>query len=98
MRKSLTVPLNLLASLARFVTGRQATPETRVCVDEQRRIVSEINCKGSALGTSYYYIYGGTSDGNLGDIVIGGSTVPKNETGVSRGGFGYSGNDEGGGG
>jgi hypothetical protein len=71
-------------------------PETRFCVDAQQRIVPEINCQGSALGTSYYYIYGGTSSGNLGDTVAGGSIVPKSEAGVSRGGFGYSG--EGGGG
>jgi hypothetical protein len=98
MRKSSDVPLNLLAALAKFVTGRGDAPETCYCVDEQRRIVPEINCQSSSLGTTYHYIYGGSSSGQIGDTVVGGSTLPSNEGEVIRGGFGYSGGGEGAGG
>jgi hypothetical protein len=91
MRKSSEVPLKLLAALAKFVTGRSDVPETCYCVDEQRRIVPDINCQTSSFGTSFHYIYGGSSGGNIGDTVVGGSTMPSNERGVFRGGFGYSG-------
>ncbi len=97
MRKSREVPITLLAVLAMFVTGCRETPESRNCVDAQGRIVPEPNCQASSPGMSYHYIYGGSSGGNVGDSVVGGSTSSSRESGVSRGGFGHAGGGEGGG-
>jgi hypothetical protein len=80
--------LNLLAALTQFVTGRADTPETRNCVDEEGKIVPDFNCENSTLGMSYHYVYGGSSGGNIGDVVVGGSTTSRSESDVSRGGFG----------
>lgn len=98
MRKSNKVPLNLLAALARFVTGRGVASQNRYCVDEHGVIVPDINCQTSTFGTAYHYVYGGSSDGHIGDVVVGGNVVPSSEDEVTRGGFGYSGYGEGGGG
>jgi hypothetical protein len=38
---------------------------------------------------SYHYVYGGSSDGNIGDVVVGGNATSKRESEVSRGGFGF---------
>jgi hypothetical protein len=92
MRKSRKVPINLLSALAQFLTGRGNAEETCYCVDDQRQIVPGINCQNATLGISYHYIYGGSSEGHIGDLVVGGSTAPHVELGVSRRGFGLNGN------
>lgn len=97
MRKSREVPITLLAVLAMFVTGCRETPESRNCVDAQGRIVPEGNCQAGSSGMSYRYIYGGSSGGHVGDLVVGGSTSPSSSSGISRGGFGHAGGGEGGG-
>ncbi|MGA3049512.1 MAG: hypothetical protein ABSD67_22985 [Terracidiphilus sp.] len=89
MRKSREVPLTLLAALTQFVTGRRDVPESRYCVDEAGKIVPDFNCENSTLGMSYHYVYGGSSDGNIGDVVVGGNATSKRESEVSRGGFGF---------
>jgi len=87
MRKSRAVPITLLAALAAFSTGCRDTPETRNCVDAQGRIVPDGNCSTRNGGSSFHYIYGGSSGGRIGDAVVGGRATP-GESGVSRGGFG----------
>ncbi len=88
MRKSREVPLNLLASLSRFVTGDRSEQETRYCVDEEGRIVPEVYWQNSTLGISYHYIYGGKTEGKIGDVVVGGSLTPALHNPNLHGGFG----------
>ncbi|HEY1984361.1 MAG TPA: hypothetical protein VGG85_03075 [Terracidiphilus sp.] len=79
-----------------FATACHDTPESRNCVDAQGRIVPDTNCQTHSYGGStYHYIYGGSSGGRVGDAVVGGSSTPS-ESGVSRGGFGHGGGDGGG--
>lgn len=94
MRKSRDVPITLLAALALLTTACQDTPESRNCVDAQGRIVPDNDCAYPPHGSSYHYVYGGSSGGRVGDAVIGGSTSPS--SGVSRGGFGHGGGGGGG--
>jgi hypothetical protein len=90
MRKSAAVPLTLLATVAGIsigagsYTGCQDRP--RHCVDAQNHLVPDASCQtNSSFG--YHYVYGGSSGGNYGDVVVGAS--------VSRGGFGGFGGDGG---
>jgi hypothetical protein len=84
MRKSREVPLTLLAAIALSSTACQ--DERRDCVNAQNRIVSDASCQAGSTGA--HYIYGGSSSGQIGDTVEGGS--------VSRGGFGGTGGSGGG--
>jgi len=55
------------------------------CVDSQNRLLPDSACRtgtSSPVGGAHY-IYGGSTGGNVGDSVVGGS--------VSRGGFGGTG-------
>lgn len=76
MRKSREVPLTLLAALALTVTG--CHDQNRDCVDAYGHKLPDSSCDAGTSGT--HYVYGGSSGGHVGDIVIGGS--------VTRGGFG----------
>lgn len=96
MRKSSSVPLTVLASLA-LLSGCRDGYETRNCVDAQGRIVPDTNCQTpSSGGSGFRYMYGGSSGGRIGDTVVGGHSTP-GESGVSRSGFGHGGGGEGGG-
>ena len=86
MRKSKEVKLLLLAAVALAVTG--CRDEHRDCVDGFGRIQPDSACHAGAAGA--HYIYGGSSGGHVGDVVVGGSSV-------SRGGFGAIGHGEAGG-
>ena len=62
----------------------------RDCVDTVGRKLPDGACQSSSPALGAHYIYGGSSGGHVGDIVIGGS--------VTRGGFGgFGGGDAGGG-
>ncbi len=86
MRKSREVPLTLLAAVALASIGCHDGP--RNCVDAQNHLMPEANCANHAGGGGFHYVYGGSSGGHVGDIVIGAS--------VSRGGFGGGGGEGGG--
>jgi hypothetical protein len=90
MRKSREVPLTLLAIVALSVTA--CRDERQDCVDAQSHLLPNSACHTGSSGYvgGAHYIYGGSSGGHVGDIVIGGS--------VSRGGFGGFGSSGGGGG
>jgi hypothetical protein len=76
MRKSREVPLTLLTAVALSLTA--CRDQHQDCVDAQSRKLPDANCQAGTTGA--HYIYGGSSGGHMGDIVIGGS--------VTRGGFG----------
>jgi hypothetical protein len=84
MRKSREVQLTLLATIALSMTACKDAP--RHCVDAQNRLLPDSACQVGSSGA--HYIYGGSSGGNIGDSVVGGS--------VSRGGFGAIGGGSGG--
>jgi hypothetical protein len=79
MRRSREVPLTLLAAVALSITG--CRDERSDCVDAQSHKLPDSSCQVGTTGS--HYIYGGSSGGNVGDTVVGGS--------VTRGGFGGSG-------
>jgi hypothetical protein len=84
MRKSREVPLTLLAAAALASIGCHDAP--RHCVDAQSHLMLDANCDAHSGGVGiYHYVYGGSSGGHVGDIVIGAS--------VSRGGFGGGGGE-----
>lgn len=76
MRKSREVPLTLLTAVALSLTA--CRDPNQDCVDAQSRKLPDSSCQAGTPGA--HYIYGGSSGGHTGDIVIGGS--------VTRGGFG----------
>jgi hypothetical protein len=86
MRKSREVPLTILAAVALVSIG--CHDGSRSCVDAQSHLMPDQNCAMHPGTGGFHYIYGGSSGGHVGDIVIGGST--------SRGGFGHGGGGEGG--
>jgi hypothetical protein len=87
MRKSREVKLTVLAAVALSMTA--CRPEHRDCVDSQNRKEPDSYCDATGGGGIYHYVYSGSSGGNMGDTVIGGSATP-------RGGFGAFGGDGGG--
>jgi hypothetical protein len=91
VRKSLGVPIPILSELAKLFRDPPADlDETRFCVDESDRIVPDSNCENSTLGMSCHYVYGGTSEGGIGDLVLGGSRTPTVHAPWShRAGFGF---------
>jgi hypothetical protein len=86
MRKSREVHLTILAAVALSMTA--CRDKRQDCVDAQSHLLPDAACHSGATGA--HYIYGGSSGGHVGDIVIGGS--------VTRGGFGGFGSSGGGGG
>ena len=70
MRKSREVPLTLLAAAALASIGCHDQP--RHCVDAQSHLMPDANCETHATG-GFHYVYGGSSGGHVGDIVIGAS-------------------------
>ncbi len=83
VRKSAAVPLTILASVAAFsaavVSDHGCGGRPAHCVDAQNHLAPDASCQTlSAYG--YHYVYGGSSGGHFGDVVVGSS--------VSRGGFG----------
>jgi hypothetical protein len=95
MRKSSQVPITILAAVAAIAVvaisddGCNGPSGPRSCVDAQSHLAPDANCK-SSVGSGYHFVYGGSSGGHFGDIVIGAS-----ESGVSRGGFGHGGGEGG---
>ena len=79
MRKSREVPLTLLTVVALSLTA--CRDQNRDCVDAYGHKLPDASCDAGATGA--HYVYGGSSGGHVGDVVIGGS--------VSRGGFGGTG-------
>jgi hypothetical protein len=79
MRKSGEVPLTILAAVALSLTACRDQP--RDCVDAQSHKIPDAGCQAGTSGA--HYVYGGSSGGNVGDTVFGGS--------VTRGGFGGTG-------
>ncbi len=100
MKKSSSVTLGLLTAVAMMATtGCNRRTEVRDCIDQNRQIVDERLCqqqdeqrqRGYGGAMPYYWMYGGSSGGRVGDTVVGGSTSPTPGVGaVSRGGFGTS--------
>jgi hypothetical protein len=90
MRKSSEVKLTILAAAALAIVGCRS--QRRDCVDLQGHLEPDSYCQatGGGAGSTYHYVYGGSSGGHVGDSVIGGSSTP-------RGGFGAFGGDGGGG-
>ncbi|PSH05747.1 MAG: hypothetical protein CXZ00_00985 [Acidobacteria bacterium] len=108
MKKTRHITLGLLAGMAlAFTSGCNRHAERRNCVDEAGRITEDQNCKmveerrrsGYTGGLRYYhYLYGGSSGGHVGDVVVGGNPMPGMGSGsgsssgffggISRGGFG----------
>jgi hypothetical protein len=84
MRRSREVPLTILAAVALTLTG--CRDEHSDCVDAQNRKLPDSSCQIGSSGA--HYVYGGSSGGNFGDTVVGGS--------VTRGGFGGIGGSGGG--
>ncbi len=87
MRKSREVKLTLLAAVALSMTACRT--EHRDCIDPQGHKEPDSYCDATGGHGIYHYVYGGSSGGNFGDSVIGGSATP-------RGGFGGIGGDGGG--
>ena len=87
MRRSREVKLTVLAALALSMT---ACREHRDCVDAQGHLELDAFCKatGGGPGSTYRYIYGGSSGGHIGDSVVGGSTTPRGGFGAIGGHFG----------
>jgi hypothetical protein len=94
MRRSLDVPVTILAAFALLITGCRQ-PEARNCVDAQGHIAPDADCESSSTPGvhPFHFVYGGSSGGHIGDMVFGGSSTPSD--GVSRGGFGHGGADGG---
>lgn len=103
MKKSSSITLGLLAAAALMATtGCSRRTEVRDCVDKDQRIVEPALCqqqeenrqRGGYVGGGFYpylWHYGGSSGGQMGDAVIGGSSTPTpGMSAVSRGGFGSS--------
>jgi len=89
MRKSSEVPLTLLAAAAVLTIGCRDQP--RHCVDAQNHLMPDSTCEAHSSGSGgFHYVYGGSSGGHYGDMVVGSS--------VSRGGFGHGGGEGGEGG
>lgn len=101
MKKSSSVTLTLLAAVAALATTGCTKKETRNCIDQNNRIIEDRYCEQQPVtgyyGGSYpyYWRYGGSSGGHIGDLVFGGSSTPTPgrtavSGSVSRGGFGSS--------
>lgn len=88
MRKSREVPLTLLAAAAMASIGCHNGP--RHCVDAQNHLMPDSYCEEHHSG-GYFYVYGGSSGGHMGDTVVGAS-----HSSYSFGGFGHGGGGEGG--
>jgi hypothetical protein len=88
MRKSREVPLTLLAAAALASVGCHSNG-ARHCVDSQHHLMPDSYCEEQHNG-HFYYVYGGSSGGHIGDTVIGSST-----SSVSFGGFGHGGGEGG---
>jgi len=90
MRKPREIKLTVLAAVALSIAGCRG--QRRDCVDKLGRLEPDSFCRatGGGTGSTYHYIYGGSSGGHVGDSVVGGSSTP-------RGGFGAFGGDGGGG-
>jgi hypothetical protein len=86
MRKSREVPVALLAAAALAAIGCRNGPPH--CVDAQNHLMPDSYCEEHHSG--FAYVYGGSSGGHFGDVVVGASTES-----VSFGGFGH-GSGEGG--
>lgn len=84
-RKSTNLPLRILTGIAEALRGPSEFRESRYCVDEDGKVVPESFCENSQLGTRYHWVYGGSSQGQLGDAVEGGSREPT----VLNPGFGF---------
>jgi hypothetical protein len=84
-RKSGNLPLRILTTMAEALRGPSELRESRYCVDEDGTIVPNSFCENSQLGTRYHWIYGGSTRGQMGDAVEGGSRQPT----VHNPGFGF---------
>jgi hypothetical protein len=88
MRKSRDVPLTLLAAAALASIGCHDNGPRR-CVDAQNHLMPDSYCD-EKHGSGVHFVYGGSSGGHVGDMVVGAS-----ESGISFGGFGHGGGDGG---
>jgi hypothetical protein len=107
MKKTQHITLGLLAGMAlAFTSACNQRPERRDCVDETGRIISDQNCQtveqrrhSGYIGPMpyYHYLYGGSTGGHIGDVVINGNPVLGMSSGggffggIMRGGFGGTG-------
>jgi hypothetical protein len=115
MKKTQHITLGLLAGMAlAFTSGCARRPERRDCVDESGRITGDQNCQiveqrrnSGYIGPQpyFHYLYGGSSGGHFGDVVVNGNPMPGMSSGgggffggIARGGFGSTGGDGGHGG
>jgi hypothetical protein len=100
MKKCSSITLGLLAAAALVATtGCNRRTEVQDCIDQDRHIVDSALCdqqdearRNGYIGRfPYYWNYGGSAGGHLGDVVYGGSASPTSGfSAVSRGGFGSS--------
>jgi len=99
MKKSASVPLTILASVAALATaGCSRRTEMQRCVDQQQRVVDDRLCDQQQRARPYYgpYVpyhwwYGGASGGRFGDTVVGGAGTPTRGFSAVRAGEGGSG-------
>jgi hypothetical protein len=87
MRKSREVPLTLLAAAAVASIGCRDLPKH--CVDAQNRLQPDSYCQDHP-DAGYHHVWGGSSGGHFGDVVVGASS-----SSTSFGGFGHGGGDGG---
>ena len=79
MKKSASVPLTILASVAALaMSGCNRRTEVQRCLDDQQRIVDDRLCDQarpySGVYPHYHWWYGGASGGRFGDTVMGGGS------------------------
>ena len=100
MKRSNTVNLTIVTSIAAALTGCQEKP-TRYCVDADTKVVDERQCDKDqrTSGSHYHWFYGGAHGFvPIGTRLRGGSTVEPTEGfssrtsgGIVRGGIGGAG-------
>jgi hypothetical protein len=107
MKRTSHITLGVVAGMALAFTSGCRSAQHRDCVDANNRIVNDQACnadddkrrqQGGGMGYGgYHWIYGGSSGGRVGDAVVGGSATPSSGAigGVSRGGFGGTGDSGG---
>jgi hypothetical protein len=81
MKKSASVPLTILASVAALaMSGCNRRTELQRCADEQKRIVDDRMCDQrqpyTGMYPRYHWWYGGASGGRYGDAIVGGGGSP----------------------
>lgn len=98
MKKSSQITLGLVATAAlAFSTSCHRKPtEAQNCVGADNRIAADSWCEDAerqrrsnpGYFSPYFWRYGGSSGGHIGDTLMGGSAVPTPGANIVRGGLG----------